>query len=92
MTDRAEAVRVAVDHLVDALLAAVAAPRDTVPAVTDRLLSLREAAAALGVSRTALYAELSRGHLRSFKVGRRRLIPSSVVAEYISSGGSERDE
>ena len=77
------AIRTAVDGLVAAILAAVteAAPLGNAP---ERLLSVDEAASALGIGRSRLYDELTNGRLRSFKVGRRRLIPAGVIGEYIS--------
>lgn len=77
------AVRTAVDALVSAILAAVteAAPVDGAP---DRLLSVDEAAATLGVGRSVLYGELGAGRLRSVKVGRRRLFPAAAITAYIS--------
>lgn len=47
----------------------------------DRLLSIPEAAAVMGIGRTALYGELTAGRMRSLKVGRRRLVPSSAITE-----------
>jgi excisionase family DNA binding protein len=46
------------------------------------LLSIPEAARRMSVGRTRVYAEIGRGTLRSVKVGRRRLIPSSAITEY----------
>lgn len=80
------AVRAALEQLVSALLAAVRA--ETTPAGPDRLLSIDEAADALGVGRTRLYAELQSGRLRSVKAGRRRLVPASAVGEFIDADGS----
>ena len=58
------------------------------PGTPDRLLSIPEAAQALGgIGRTSLYAELQAGRLRSVKVGRRRLVPSSAVSEYAQRVG-----
>lgn len=48
-----------------------------------RLLSITEAAELLGLSRTRLYGELRSGRLRSIHVGRRVLVPSSAIAEFI---------
>lgn len=84
MTPIAEArVRAAVAELADALLAALDERderRDTPP----RLLSVAEAAAALGIGRSAAYAELSVGRLASVKVGRRRLVPAAAIERYIT--------
>lgn len=81
MTDRLEA---AVAELVAAL-------RDEVAAATpthgpERLLSIAEACEALGgVARSTIYQELAAGRVRSIKVGRRRLIPASAIAERVTS-------
>lgn len=48
----------------------------------DRLLSIPEAAAALGVGRSTVYKEIAVGRLRTIKVGRRRLVPSGAIAAY----------
>jgi excisionase family DNA binding protein len=79
MTERLEA---AVAELVAALReetgpAALGAP--------DRLLSIGEARDALGIGRSLLFGEIGAGRLRSVRVGRRRLIPASAVAEYVAS-------
>lgn len=47
-----------------------------------RLLSIEEASDALGIGRTSTYALIERGALRSLKVGRRRLVSASAIAEY----------
>ncbi len=74
-------VREAVAELADALLAAMrAAEAGPGP---DRLLSVNEAAEMLGIGRSALYAELAAGRLRSLKIGRRRVVPSGAIAEYV---------
>jgi excisionase family DNA binding protein len=84
------AIRTAVDELVAALLAAVRAEVALVPTTCDRLLSIDEAAETLGIGRTALYQELSAGRLRSFKVGRRRLISTSAINAYIGAATMSR--
>ena len=53
------------------------------------LLSIAAAARHLGIGRTALYHELATGHLRSFKIGRRRLIPASTIDAYIAARAEE---
>ena len=84
MSDR---LRAAVMELVEALRdeIAVEAPRsEREPA---RLLSMQQAAKALGIGRTALYSEIGAGRIRSVKVGRRRLVPSSAISEVASGQG-----
>lgn len=84
--DPEAAVRDAVAQLAEALLAAV---RDSEagPPRPDRLLGVEEAARQLGIGRSALYGELAAGRLRSLTIGRRRLVPSSAIAEYVRDGG-----
>ena len=78
MSDRLHA---AVMELVEALrdeIAVEARPSEREP---DRLLSIEQAARALSIGRTALYSEIGAGRIRSVKVGRRRLVPSSAISE-----------
>jgi hypothetical protein len=37
----------------------------------------------LGIGRSRLYDEIAAARVRSVKVGRRRLVPSGAIAEYI---------
>jgi len=53
------------------------------------LLSVKEAARRLGIGRTALYHEFTNGHVRSFKVGRRRLVPATAIDAYIGAHSDE---
>ena len=84
MSDRLHA---AVMELVEALrdeIAVEARPSEREP---DRLLSIAQAARALGIGRTALYSEIWAGRIRTVKVGRRRLVPSSAIGEVASRQG-----
>jgi len=78
MTGRLDA---AVSELADAIReevrAELAGPTDGPP----ELLSIGQAAHRLGVGRTALYALITAGRLRSIRIGRRRLIPGDSLAE-----------
>ncbi len=80
MTDRLAA---ALAELADALRAELRAEMSPHEA-PDRLLNIATAAAMLSLGRTAVYAELQAGRLRSVKVGRRRLVPAAAVAEFIA--------
>lgn len=73
----------ALAELADAIRAEMAA--EARPADVERLLSVAEAARALGIGRTALYGEITAGRCRSLKVGRRRLVPSSAIAAYTAA-------
>lgn len=53
------------------------------------LFSIEEAAQRLGIGRSTLYRELTNGSLRSFKVGRRRLIPASAIHAYVAARVTE---
>ena len=84
MSDRLHA---AVMELVEALrdeIVVGARPSEREP---DRLLSIAQAARALGIGRTALYSEIWAGRIRTVKVGRRRLVPSSAIGEVASRQG-----
>jgi excisionase family DNA binding protein len=48
------------------------------------LLRPDEAAAVLRIGRTKVFELIRTGELRSFKLGRARLVPSSAVAEYVN--------
>jgi excisionase family DNA binding protein len=82
------AIRAATEQLGAAILAAVKAEAATTADAPDRLYGIPEAAAALGIGRSAVYDELAAGRLRSLKVGRRRLIPAGAVREYIEQAGA----
>ena len=71
----------AVTELVAALRDEIATERRPSEREPDRLMSIEQAARALGIGRTALYSEIGAGHIRSVKVGRRRLVPSSAITE-----------
>jgi excisionase family DNA binding protein len=82
MTPTAEArVREAVDALAAALLDAIREQARPVAEGPERLLSIPEAADLAGLGRSALYDLIGRGELRTLKVGRRRLVPASAIAE-----------
>ncbi len=81
MSDRLAA---AVAELVEALREDVRAETVDAP---DRLLSVDEAAALLGIGRSVLYSLIGSGRIRSISVGRRRLIPSSAVREFVDEAG-----
>jgi excisionase family DNA binding protein len=51
----------------------------------NRLMSVDEAAKALGMARSTLYRELGAGRLPSVKIGRRRLVPASAIAQRMAS-------
>jgi excisionase family DNA binding protein len=75
----------ALAELVEALREDLRTEAEAGPRAPDRLLSIPEAADALGIGRSALYAELQAGRVRSIKVGRRRLVPASAVADRIQA-------
>lgn len=55
----------------------------TVPADDALLLSVVDAAKALGVSRGSLYELVNGGEIRSLQIGRRRLIPRTALVDFI---------
>ncbi|MGD0247850.1 MAG: helix-turn-helix domain-containing protein [Candidatus Limnocylindrales bacterium] len=78
----------AVAELVDAIVAAVQAEAATTADTPDRLLSVDEAAAALGVARSTTYHEIQAGRLHSLKIGKRRMISTTTLRDYIEAAGS----
>jgi excisionase family DNA binding protein len=76
-------LQAAITELVEAIRAEIESSTLTTP---DRLLSVDEAAALLGIGRSALYGEIAAGRVRSIKIGRRRLIPSSTIDEVLRNG------
>jgi excisionase family DNA binding protein len=79
--DHEAAIRAATDALAAAILAAVRAEAVSNDAGPEQLLSIDQAAVLAGVGRTSIYAAIGAGRLRSAKVGRRRLVPASAIAE-----------
>lgn len=49
------------------------------------LYSINETAATLGISRVTLYEEINKGKLRVRKIGRRSLVESSSLRDYVAS-------
>ena len=56
----------------------------TVQTELPLLLSVEQAASAIGLSRTVFYDRMLRGQIASVKEGRRRLIPRSALEAYVS--------
>jgi excisionase family DNA binding protein len=84
---RNDRLTAAVTELVAALRDEIATERRPTERQPDHLLSIEQAARALGIGRTALYSEIGTGRIRSVKVGRRRLVPSSSITEVASRRG-----
>lgn len=76
----------AVAELVEALREQVSV--SSLPPAPARLLDVDEAAAMLGIGRTAAYGLMQGGRLGSLKIGRRRLVPAAAIAEYIARAAS----
>lgn len=49
-----------------------------------RLLTVEEAAEALGMGRSAVFDQLRRGRLKSVKVGRARRIPVDYIDDFVT--------
>lgn len=47
-------------------------------------ISVKRACGALGIGKTKLYDLMNSGRLRSVKIGRRRLVDSDSLADFIS--------
>jgi excisionase family DNA binding protein len=49
-----------------------------------RLLSIKQAVYQLGISRTAVYELIAARKIKTVKIGRRRLIPSEAIEDFIA--------
>ena len=49
-----------------------------------RLLSIKQAVYELGISRTAVYELIAARKIKTVKIGRRRLIPSQAIEDFIA--------
>lgn len=52
-------------------------------------MSIKEAAKALGISHVTMYKEISAGRLKTFMIGRRRLVSSDALRHYIEAREKE---
>jgi len=50
-----------------------------------RLLSVKEACARLGIGHWAVYQQINKRTLKTVKIGRRRLISTRAIDEFITS-------
>jgi excisionase family DNA binding protein len=64
------------------------ATEPTITAVTPLLYRVEEAAEALRVGRTQVYALIRCGALRTVKIGGSRRVPVDAVAEYVANLGA----
>lgn len=53
--------------------------------ITRMAYSIGDAAAVLGISRSYAYSEIASGRLRSFHAGRRHMISSDAIRDYITA-------
>ena len=83
MTAQEERVRALAVALAEALLEVARAEAAT--AERPKVVSVEEAAAMLGIRRTALYALMGHGKVRTHKVGRRRLVSVASIEELLRS-------
>jgi excisionase family DNA binding protein len=51
--------------------------------ISKKLLTINEAASALGLGRSLIYTLIAKGELKSIKIGRARRIPLSAIDEFI---------
>lgn len=49
------------------------------------LCSILDAASALGISRTSLYAILDAGEIETVRIGKRRLVPLDSIEAYVAA-------
>ena len=51
---------------------------------TPMAMSPRDAARAIGISRSSLYRQIKQGRIRTVKLGRRTLVPTSELSALIN--------
>ena len=56
------------------------------------LLRPEECAAALGLGRSKIYELMAAGHIESLKIGRRRLVPSAAVLDFVRRQREEQGD
>jgi len=78
LTAELAAVRDALDAI------AAEPPPPPAPTVTPTLLTVEQAAERLGLSRTAVYALIADGALKSIQIGKRRRVPAVAADEYVA--------
>jgi len=68
----------------------VPVPVDAVPAAGRLVLSIKETAEELGVSRNSVYTLIASGKIPSLRIGTRRLVARAALVEWLSrqSAGS----
>jgi excisionase family DNA binding protein len=87
LTARAEVLAAELTAAVNAIRAAASASKaqpDPV-AVRPSLLTVEQAAEALGLSRSAVYTLISSGQLRSVRIGSRRRVPIRAVDAFVTA-------
>ena len=57
---------------------------------SPRMLTVREAAAALGLSKVAVWAAIHRGDIPARRIGRSYLIPRSALEQLLATGPDEQ--
>jgi excisionase family DNA binding protein len=75
-------------HIDEGARSAVMAHAPIGAATTRLAVSVREAVAMSGLSRSFLYEAMGRGELPFIKKGRRRLIPTSSLSAYVLGSGA----
>ncbi|MFD7977529.1 helix-turn-helix domain-containing protein [Streptomyces sp. NPDC059071] len=64
---------------------------NTTSPLTRRLHPVEDAAYVLGFERTTAWQEIRLGRLRTVRVGRRRLVPTEYIEEYVELLKRESD-
>jgi excisionase family DNA binding protein len=85
LAGRAARLRAEIGALADELSAIASAPApEPTRSITPSLLTVGEAAAALSLSRTAVYELMRTGDLGSVQIGVRRRVPMTAIDAYVA--------
>jgi len=60
-------------------------PRRTTASSTELVVTMTALPELLGVGRTTAFSLVRSGQLKSFKIGRRRLVPRTAIEEFIKA-------
>ena len=65
-----------------------ASPQEIEEIMSRPTCSVEQAAQVLGIGRTQAYRAVTKGEIRSVKIGKRVLVPTNAIREFLAKGTS----